>query len=711
MRAPHVLLTLAEVEQAVDRLLEQPMFVIDVETTWGTARTNEVRWVGLGALGMLYLIPLQHPQGLQLVPEHKEKTPAFILFGADDSRSMTPGGKPSMRMVEHTVPAVFASPPKQLYADAVFAALKPLLFSDRAKIGHNVKFDLQSIAKYYGGVIPPGPYHDTIIVRHIIDESQQEYGLKWLTCEWFKIPYKEREKFYPNLGKQGVEHFGLDQVARYLAKDVFYCWRMFQRWYPMLERRGLQGVYDFEMSVYPVIMEMEQDGFPVNFDRMDIARRDLEEQIKVVEQQCFIMAGDEFSLSDPDAKRWVMFGEARKNALGHFIPEYGKAKRELRSQRLRVLVRTKETQQPSMTAAVLEYWAERGNKMAEFMAEWALLEKLRGTFIGAPAHIKEEFDHKLRKTVPVPYAATGLYQHAVPHKDRLPTVHTGYKQHGTVTGRLSSNTPNLQQLPRGSRIRDLFVADEGYMLIVADYDQVELRCAGYLSKDRNMIRVFREGHDVHAQAAAAMFQIRLEDVTPEMRAVGKTQNFAVLYGAGPDKIAAVAGCSKQRALALLRGYFEAFPALEAWKKRELNAARERGDRADPLHTPPHVVIPPVGRLRRLPELYELTDDWVRWRAERQAINAIVQGFASNITKLAMLALDKSLPPEARMLAQVHDEIVFRVREDSVDSVLPLVTRIMGGIVHPETGDAILGEIPLVASAATGNSWAQAKGKG
>jgi DNA polymerase I-like protein with 3'-5' exonuclease and polymerase domains len=274
MRAPHVLLTLAEVEQAVERLLEQPSFVIDVETTIGTPRTNEVRWVGLGAQGLLFLVPLRHPKGVQLIPEHKEKTPAFILFGADDPRSLTPNGKPSMRLVEHTVPAVFAPPPEQLFPDQVFAALKPLLFSDRGKIGHNVKFDLQSIAKYYGGVIPPGPYHDTIIVRHTLTENLQEYGLKWLTCEWFGVPYKQREKFYPNLGKQGVENFGLDQVARYLAKDVFYCWRMFQRFFPLLERRGLQGVYDFEMSVYPIIMEMEQRGFPVDLGMMDIARKD-----------------------------------------------------------------------------------------------------------------------------------------------------------------------------------------------------------------------------------------------------------------------------------------------------------------------------------------------------------------------------------------------------------------------------------------------------
>jgi DNA polymerase-1 len=272
-------------------------------------------------------------------------------------------------------------------------------------------------------------------------------------------------------------------------------------------------------------------------------------------------------------------------------------------------------------------------------------------------------------------------------------------------------------LPRGSTIRSLFVSGPEHVLIVADYDQVELRCAGYLSGDGNMLKVFSRGEDIHKQAAAAMFNCRLEDVTDDMRAVGKTQNFAVLYGAGPGKIAAVAGCTMDRAEELIEGYFRAFPKLNDWKYWELQQARKRGKRADPQVYPPHVLIPPYGRIRRLPDLFVMEGMvdkegnsilWRKYRAERQAINAIVQGFASYITKLAMKDLDKEVAWP--MLAQVHDEIIFRVAEDEAYKVLPLVQEVMSSILDPRTGEPILGEIPLVASAAIGTSWADAKKK-
>ena len=641
-------------------------------------RTNEVSWIGLAAVGEVYLIPMSHPKGVTLRGEHKEKMAAFFYFPEGDERRLTSLGKPSYRMIEYTVAATYAPAPQQLAPDEVMDALRPLMFSDRGKVGHNVKFDLQSIAKYYGGEIPPGPYHDTVLLQHVLNEELQSYDLKTLVCDWYKIPTFKRAKFYPNLGKHGVDRYGLEEVARYLAKDVRYDWLLHERLRSMVIRKKLTSIYDFEMKVYPVLMAMEQAGFPVDLSKMDQVRADLEHRIAEVEQECFLLAGDEFKLSDTGAKRWVLFGEG--------IPEYGLSKRQLKSQRLPVLSRTPERKEPAVTAEVLDRYANLGNKMATLLAEWSGLEKLRGTFI------------------------EGLSKHLVNRHGDLPTIHTGYKQHGTVTGRLSSSAPNLQQLPRGSTIRDLFVAGKGKLLIVADYDQVELRCAAYLSEDRAMLQTFHRGEDIHAMAAAAMYQIPLDKVTPEQRAVGKTQNFAVLYGAGPGKIAMVAGCSQRRAEQLIKGYFTQFPQLQDWMARELAAARGRGDRSNLAVSPPHVVIPPNGRLRRLPYLYELQETGLRLRAERQAINALVQGFASNITKLAMLALSEALPSSAQMLAQVHDEIVIQEDGDVAEQTLSLVREIMGGIAHPDTGQPILGKIPLVASASTGRSWAEAKGK-
>jgi DNA polymerase I len=325
--------------------------------------------------------------------------------------------------------------------------------------------------------------------------------------------------------------------------------------------------------------------------------------------------------------------------------------------------------------------------VARLLLEWSGLEKLRGTFI------------------------EGLSGFLQPHPDGTQRVHTGFKQHGTKTGRLSAAEPNPQQLPREvpgkASIRSLYVAGPGYQLIVADYDQIELRCAAYESRDPEMLAVFRRGEDIHRSAAAAMFQVELEDVTEEMRSVGKTQNFAVLYGAGPAKIAFVAGCSLQRAKKLIRRYYRTFEALEPWKAKLLKQAREAGDFNDGAR-PPHVVIPPVGRLRRLPDLYE-NSFGLRSHAERQAVNARIQGFASNIAKMAMIDLHPRLSEfNARMLMQVHDEVVIRVDEERVVEALPLVVKTMSGVTNGDD-KPILGAVPLIVSAKVGYTWASAKG--
>ena len=217
-------------------------------------------------------------------------------------------------------------------------------------------------------------------------------------------------------------------------------------------------------------------------------------------------------------------------------------------------------------------------------------------------------------------------------------------------------------------------------MIVADYDQIELRCAAYESRDPEMLAIFSRGEDIHRSAAAAMFQVALDRVSEDMRSVGKTQNFAVLYGAGPAKIAFVAKCSLQRAKQLIRRYYQTFAGLEPWKAKLLEKARKAGDFTDGAR-PPHVVIPPIGRLRRLPNLYE-NHDGTRMHAERQAVNARIQGFASNIAKMAMIDLHPKLGDQAylaRMLVQVHDEVVIRVDEQYVEEALPLVVSTMSGV--------------------------------
>jgi DNA polymerase-1 len=253
-------------------------------------------------------------------------------------------------------------------------------------------------------------------------------------------------------------------------------------------------------------------------------------------------------------------------------------------------------------------------------------------------------------------------------------------------------------------IRDAFVADEGQLLVVADYDQVELRCAAYLSNDTEMVRVFKEGLDIHAQAAAAMLDVPLEEVTKDQRQVGKTQNFGTLYGAGPQKIALVADCSMEQAQEFIARYFEQFAGLSSWKDQMILKARKTGSRNNKVI--PYTLIPPFGRRRRLPDLYaeEIRD---RARAERQVINSIVQGFAANVMKLAMIDLyEKIKDSPIQILLNVHDELVVQAPEDMIKEAEELVVTTMEGVTY--NGSPILGAVPLTADAGIGKRWSEAK---
>jgi DNA polymerase-1 len=248
---------------------------------------------------------------------------------------------------------------------------------------------------------------------------------------------------------------------------------------------------------------------------------------------------------------------------------------------------------------------------------------------------------------------------------------------------------------------------------VADYDQIELRCLALLADERTMIGIFKEGRDIHREAAAAAMRVLVEAVTAAQRDVGKVLNFATGYGAGAEKIAAVAHTSQRRGQQFLDRYYATFSRLEPWKASVLAEAKKTGKKTDPRLKPPYVRIPPIGRLRRLPDLFRFQQEerYLRLRAERQAINAVVQGFASNIAKLAMIDLHTRLQPyPAYMLAQVHDEIVIQVEESYLDTVMPIVAETMMGVLGPD-GQPILGsEIPLIVSAKAGYTWASAKGK-
>lgn len=666
---PHLVTTKDELEAVVRHLLSYDAFVIDVETTYEGPHLNEVKWVGLSSYGTsTYLIPIQHPNGLLLVPEHYEKR-----LPPEEERQILKSGKLSAAKREYRVPPTYSPAPKQMYAGEVFEALEPLLFSDRQKIGHNLKFDLISVSKYYGGRLPPPPYHDTIIITHLLNENLIEYGLKPTVLDWFDVGVYHvdgkrvtnkhvREAFYPNVGKQGIEGFAIDKVAKYLAQDVRYTWLLWQRRHPMLAKHSLEDAYALEMQLYGVLMDMECAGVSVNQQHMAYVKSDLEAQIMHIEHDVWRIAGIQFPLTNTNKKRDLLFLPKKDGGQG-----------------LKPLGYTPKDKKPILNQATLEKYKDT-NQLAALFLQWSELEKLRGTFI------------------------EGLSSHMIDGK-----IHTSFKQHSTVTGRLSAADPNLQQIPRESSIRELFVPDQDCVFVVADYDQIELRCAAYLSQDEYMMNVFIEQQDIHRAAAAAMYNKDIEDVTSEERQAGKSQNFLTLYGGGAAKLARVAKVDVQQAEGFIARYYRMFPGLLKWKQQVVADAIKRGNRDGLPATSPYVLIPPVNRRRRLIDLFSL-DQYERFRAERQAVNAVVQGFASNIMKQALVDLSHALPDSSKMLLTVHDEVIVQTPiAGDPTSVRRLVEFVMADVKCLQ-GLPILGNVPLVASAKIGTSWAEAKGK-
>ena len=472
---PYVIRRLPDLKAAVAALSCHDAYVIDVETVGVpdglNPRTNQVTWVGLGSYGELFMIPMQHPRGRLLRVERLTKL-----------------GKPSLAKNPPIVNKYFAPPGEQLMPDVVMRELEPLLFSEQTIVGHNLKFDLTTLAKYYGGRLPPGPYFDTMIANHVADENRRSYSLKEIIPDFLGVPKAERKAFYPNLGKT-IPDEAIDDVARYLAKDVRFDWLLYKGLCEWLAAQNLLSVFRLEMDLYPVLMEMEMEGAAIDLDHLDEMEAWLVADLKALQERAWTIAGAPFVMTNVDDKRKLLFDPRPKG------------------QGLRPLKFTPKRQQPVLDQNTLEHYADR-NELARIFLEWSVKDKIRSTFVA------------------------GIRKRMRPGSSH-PVVHTSFTQHGTVTGRLSSRDPNLQNIPRESDVRALFVAPDGYSLVVADYDQIEMRVLTHFCQDERMLSIFDHELDVHAGTVAAVLGKRIEDVTKDERQLGKNLNFAVVYGAGP----------------------------------------------------------------------------------------------------------------------------------------------------------------------------------
>lgn len=637
-------------------------FAYDVETTGehrGVPHLNTVVWLSMATDGMAVAIPMGHPNGVQI----KRATKKLDKL----TRKFIP------------IPAVFGPPPDQLTQGQVWDALEPLLFSDRMKVAYGGSFDFVSVAKYYGDSIPPPPYGDPIVVQWLINENLKQYGLKPSVKRHYGVTYDAE-----NVGKC-VEKHSFNVVAHYAYMDAKYTWLLWRKLEPLLDDEGVRNVWKLEQDLYPVLLRMRQSGAAVDVDMLHEMEPELRKMLEGAEGDIYRAAGRAFNLNAHAQKAQVLYASKKEGGQG-LKPKVltpGGIKKQDDGVDL-------DYSSYSTKAEVLENYV--GNPVVDAMLRYSDIHKLHSTYVLGYLGYEDEEDPKKSK----------------PCQIFNGRIHADLVQYGTVTGRFSCREPNLQNIPRpdtpfGKKIRGIFIAPPGCRLVVADYGQIEMVILGHYIGHGALYEGLLAGMDPHSATAAGLHGIDLAEFTarkadgdPEiskMRQVAKGINFAVVYGAGPEKVAAMAEISVKQANRFLDIHQSQFPEIYVFKESVLDTCRSR--------KPPYVKTL-LGRKRRLPTI--LSRDWgTRGYAERQAVNSIIQGSAADIIKLAMIRLDVALEDDMRLILSVHDELVVQTPESKAKRCADIVREAM-------TGDGIsrLLKTPLGTDVKIVERWAEAK---
>lgn len=634
----------AKLAALLERLNSAEAIAFDVETTGLDKMQAKLVGISLAVDGQTgYYIPLGH------VPSDA----ADDIEGGVDANGridMTSKGKPrQMNMFgEEEEKPDEAGNLKQLALATVIDALTPTLTNpDIPKIAHNAKFDL-ILMRRYGIDVQPITF-DTMLAEWVREAGSRNLGLKNLVSDRLG---KTMQEITELIGK-GAKQISFGRVpivpaANYASADT----AMLHRLLPILDKQfpddQARSLYqEIEMPLVPIIADIEMRGVLLDKPFLRKLSAELDERLEVVEQEIYELAGGdvEFNISSLNQLNEVLFEKL-------MLPTKG-------------LKKTK-TGNYSITASVLD--GLRGeHPIIDQILDYRGLTKLKSTYVDAlPALINP---------------ATGR-------------VHTSYNQTGAVTGRFSSNDPNLQNIPirseEGRRVRKAFIAQAGHVLLAVDYSQVELRILAHYSQDAALLDAFHQGLDIHRSTAAAVHQVNLEEVTYEQRSFAKSVNFGLMYGMGAFRLARDAGMSRKDAQYFIDTYFERFPGVQQYLDDSKDFARENG-----------YVETLLGRRRYFPELLEGSNagHMQKQRAEREAINMPVQGTAADILKIAMINLHHELRAQdyrARMILQVHDELVLEVPDEELDDVTPLVRQTMESAYELDA--------PLRADANVGRNW-------
>ena len=515
---------------------------------------------------------------------------------------------------------------------------------DVRKVGQNLKYDVTVLRR--AGVELGGVWFDTMVASYVLDPGRRQHSLDVLATDFLAYDTVSYEEV-AGKGKSEISfaRVPLAEATDYACEDADIALRLKEEFEPDLREQELDALFhELEMPLVPVLARMEEHGIRIDEEFFAEMSEKLNGELEAIRERIFELAGEEFNVNSTVQLREILFEKLE----------------------MPVVKRTKTG--PSTDASVLEELASQGYDIPILLLEYRQLEKLRSTYVDAlPRLVNPE---------------TGR-------------IHTSFNQTVAATGRLSSSEPNLQNIPirteLGREIRKGFVPEKGHLFLGADYSQIELRILAHYSGDEAFVLAFREGIDVHRQTAAVIFDVDIEDVTPEMRARAKTINFATLYGQGAYSLGRQLEIPREEAQEFIDQYFERFSGVRRFLDEQVEKAKEQG-----------YVETLLGRRRYVPELK--SGNWnVRQFGERVAQNTPIQGTAADMIKKAMIriqdALDGGVP--GRMLLQVHDELVFEVPEDGVDELREVAVDLMQGALELD--------VPLVVDVGVGRSWYQAKG--
>lgn len=512
------------------------------------------------------------------------------------------------------------------------------------KVAHNLKFDYKVLKQY--DITVKGAMFDTMIAHYLLNPDGR-HGMDYLSEVYLNYKPVSIETIIGKKGKKqgNFRDADLRTQTDYAAEDADVTFQLYELFAPQLKKENLEELfYNIEMPLMEVLAKMELAG--ISLDEKWLAQEsvDLENDLKGLEAKIFELSGEEFNMNSPRQLGEILFEKMQLD------PKAKKTK----------------TGQYATSEDVLQKLSSK-HEIIKHILEYRTYQKLKSTYVDAlPSQIDKD-DNR---------------------------VHTNFSQTTAATGRLASVNPNLQNIPirtlRGQQIRGAFVSGEGKKIISADYSQIELRLIAEISGEENMIKAFQDGEDIHASTAAKLFKIPLAEVSKTQRSQAKTVNFGIIYGQGAFALAEQTGLSRTEAKQMIEAYFETYPKLKEYMAEQVNKARQLG-----------YVETILGRKRHLKDINS-NNFVVRGHAERNAVNAPVQGSAADIVKIAMIKIDRELEEQqlkTKMLLQVHDELVFEAPADEIESASQLI--------KTEMENALKTQVPLLVEIGVGDNWLEA----